>query len=153
MKRNILFPVLIAALLGVILAGALLLTPQTAAAPLGDNPQVLSLILAQNSAVETSTAFYLPTRQWRSETTGNFNHAEYFLDVTTPTVNTTTWSLEVSEDGSTWYPYLGESGVQTVTTTSKQYSTLDVVGIYSRIKVDPATTDTFTYSLSAVLTE
>lgn len=116
---------------------------------------VMNLItVANNYPVSTGTAFYFPVHEWRSNTQGIFANAEFFYDITMPTSNTTTLSLEVSPDMVSWYPHIALPNILTnVTTTTSGYALTTISGRFFRVKVDANTTNTLTITLKALLTE
>lgn len=135
------------ALAGLLLA-ALVLLPLRAGPAVAAGIEVHTL----NTAPITTTSTFGGGRWTAIGVDQTPTVAEIYLLVAMPTVNTTTFSLQISPDGETWLNHSSAgtlaSGVVTDTNT---YTRTTVEGIFYRIVATASATGTLTPTIKVVL--
>ena len=108
--------------------------------------------IADSQAVVTSAVTTLDSGMWRSTLWDDYTTAELFVNVLmSHGVNTTTWDLEVSPDGTNWFNHATSNTVfPSMATDTTSYTSTDINGRFWRVKLDPENTNRLTVTLKAL---
>lgn len=131
-----------AILLGIFLFVGALVGPMFVGSATAQQVAELPHLIRLDAGTSRSASYTTSAFQWGGDAAGNPTNADVFLHVTMPTVNTTTFVLQASADGSQWANHTTiASGV---VTTTNLISSVTIKGRYVRMVGTALTTTTFT---------